>query len=223
MLTPAYIFSNDFTAFASYFEEKPHTVRSFCKGEYLWAPGEPYEKLHYIRSGIAQNLLEHESGRRKIISFHGRGTIFPGYHRKRYKIERSLLTVALSAVDVLEFTSEQFTAMFRENAALQMQVIDWFSSYANLLLYEAAHQEYNNTFVKLCNLLYLLLISENGRESGLGDITQDALAEILGVSLVNLTRSLTRLRQEGVIRTSRRQIEVLKPDILMRYCSYETF
>lgn len=223
MLTPSYIFSNDFAAFSSYFEEKPHIVRSFRKGEYLWSPGEPFGRIHYIRSGIAQNLLEHESGRRKIISFHGRGTIFPGHHQKRYKIEQSLLTVALSPVEALEFTSGQFTAMFRENPCLQMQVIDWFSSYANLLLYEAAHQEYNSTFVKLCNLLYLLLISENGRESGLGDITQDTLAEILGVSLVNLTRSLTRLRREGIIRTSRRRIEVLKPDALMQYCSYETF
>ena len=223
MLTPAYIFSDDFAVFAPYFKGQPHIAKEYRKGEYLWAPDEPYQRIHYICSGIAESLLEHESGRRKIISFHGKGTVFPGYHRKRYKIEKSMLTIALSDMEVLEFTVEQFTRMFQENPGLQRQVIDWFSSYSNLLLFEAAHQDYNNTFVKLCNLLYLLLVSDNGRESGLGCITQDTLSEILGVSLVNLTRGLARLRDEKIIETSRRQITVLNVESLMRYCSCETF
>lgn len=222
MLTPVYIFSDDFAHLEAYFLSRPHIRREYRKGDYLWEPGEPYQRIHYICSGIAKNLLEHENGRGKIISFHGKGTVFPGYHRKRYKLENSLLTIAMSDMDVLEFSAEQFTAMFRENAGLQMQVIDWFSSYCNLLLFEAAHQEYNSTFVKLCNLLYLLLVSDNGRQNMPDDITQDTLSDILGVSLVNLTRSLTRLRKEGIIETGRKQISILDPAALMRYCSFET-
>ena len=148
--------------------------------------------------------------------------MFPGYHRMQYKIEKSLLTVAMSDVEALEFTSEQFGNMFNENPKLRMQVIDWFSSYTNLLLYETAHQEYNSSFVKLCNLLYLLLVSNNGKQNDLGSISQNTLADILGISLVNLTRGLTRLRSEGVIKTSRQKIVVLNPDMLKYYCSYET-
>ena len=221
-LTPNYIFSGDFREMEPYFLSRPHQKCSFQRGDYLWKPGEPFGKIHYILSGTIQNSLEHDSGKRKIVSFHGPGTVFPGYHQTHYKIENSLVSLALFDTEVLEFTQEQFSAMFHENANLQNLVIDWYASYANLLLFEAAHQDYNSAFVKLCNLLYLLLVSENGRQNYLGDITQDTLAEILGVSLVNLTRGLTRLRSEHIIETGRKQISVLDAEALKRYCSYET-
>ena len=223
MLTPAYIFTNDFNNLEHFFQEQTHIKKSFKKGDYLWSIGEPFDKIHYIYSGIAQNLLEHESGKRKIISFHGQGTVFPGFHTTHFKIEDSLLTIALSDMEVLEFTQAQFQIMFSKNQDLQMQVIDWFSRYSNLLLFEAAHQDYNSMFVKLCNLLYLLLISENGKNSGLTEITQDTLADILGVSLVNLTRGITRLRNDGIISTSRKCIEILDADALAKYCTGEAF
>lgn len=221
ILTPTYIFSGDFAAFEEYFLSCPHRKRSFLRGDYLWEPGEPFEKIHYILSGTIQNSLEHDSGKRKIISFHGAGTVFPGYHQKHYKIENSLVSIALFDTEVIEFTQEQFYQMFHEDGRLQDQVIDWYSSYSNLLLFEAAHQDYNNTFVKLCNLLYLLLVSENGRKNYLGDISQDTLAEILGVSLVNLTRGLTQLRNEHIIETGRKKISVVNAEALKKYCSYE--
>lgn len=222
LLTPAYIFSGDFSGFEEYFLSQPHLNRSFQRGDYLWKPDEPFGKIHYIREGIIQNFLEHDSGRKKIISFHGSGTVFPGYHRKNYKIENSLVSVALFDTEVLEFTKEQFSRMFHSNPKLQDRVIDWYSSYSNLLLFEAAHQDYNSSLVKLCNLLYLLLVSENGRKNDLGEITQDTLADILGISLVNLTRGLTQLRKEQVIATGRKQITVLDAEALIKHCSYET-
>ncbi|MGI6011466.1 MAG: Crp/Fnr family transcriptional regulator [Ruminococcus sp.] len=222
LLTPTYIFSDDFTEFETYFLSHPHRKRFFCRGDYLWKPDEPFGKIHYILSGTIQNSLEHDSGKRKIISFHGKGTLFPGYHQKHYKIEKSLVSVALFDTEVIEFTQEQFYGMFHDNHKLQDQVIDWYSFYSNLLLFEAAHQDYNSTFVKLCNLLYLILVSENGRQNYLGDLTQDTLAEILGVSLVNLTRALTQLRNEGIITTGRKRILVLDENALKAYCSYET-
>lgn len=45
---------------------------------------------------------KHENGRRKIISFHGPGTLFPGYHTNDFRIEQALTTAALSKIEVLE-------------------------------------------------------------------------------------------------------------------------
>ena len=45
--------------------------------------------------------------------------------------------------------------MFYENRELSVRMLNWYAAYINLLLYESAHQEYNSTFIKLCNLLYL--------------------------------------------------------------------
>lgn len=221
MLTPSYFFTNDFKQFYEYFLSQPHKKKSFKKGDYLWEPNKPFEKIHYIISGIAQNYVEHENGHRKILSFHGCGTVFPGYHEQDYKIESALITVALCDIEVLEFTKAEFRSMFQHNPQLSAQVIDWFSKDVNLLIYETAHQEYNSSFIKLCNLLYLL-VNETGEQNHLNCITQDDIADILGTSRVNLTRGLARLRNENIIITKRKQIEVIDPSALEKYCSLET-
>lgn len=222
MLTPRYFFTDDFSHLHDYFLTQPHSKRSFQKGEYLWEPGRPFEAIHYIVSGLAQNYVEHENGHRKILSFHGSGTVFPGYHQNDYRIERAIITRAIGAVEVLEFTKDQFRLMFEANAMLSAAVVEWFSMYVNLLLYDSAHQEYNSSFIKLCNLLYLLYSREAKNSCGIGDLTQDDLSAILGVSRVNLTRGLTLLRNEGIIVTHRKCIEVVDQAGLAAYCSLET-
>ena len=219
MLTPRYLFTGDFAVFEPYFRTQLHQVRTFRKGDYLWAPGEPFRELHYIVSGVAQTSTAHETGRRKITSFHGSGTVFPGYHLQDFRIESAIATVALTDMQTLAFTKTQFGRMFEENAPLAAQVVEWYAMYVNLLLYETAHQEYNSTFLKLCNLLYLLAAHQPGTVLGM---TQDDLADLLGVSRVQLTRALSALRGQGIIRTYRGRVEITDLSALAQHCSLET-
>ena len=128
-------------------------------------------------------------------------------------------TVALTDMQALAFTKAQFRRMFEENAQLNAQVVEWYSMYVNLLLYETAHQEYNSTFLKLCNLLPA---RQPGPCGGVIDMTQDDLADILGVSRVQLTRALAVLRERDILRTHRGHIEITDRTALAAYCSLET-
>lgn len=222
MLTPRCFFSEDFRSFQDYFFSQPHRRRTFARGDYLWRPERPFKSVHYILSGVSQNYVEHENGRRKIISFHGPGTLFPGYHRQDYKIERSLITRALSPMEVLEFSKEEFRLMFAHNGDLSAAVVEWYAMYVNLLLYDTAHQEYNSSFLKLCNLLYLLADSPVGGRQGVLNLTQDDLADLLGISRANLTRGLAQLRRQGILRTRRGLVELLDLPALAQCCSEET-
>lgn len=223
MLTPRYFYTDDFSQFHSYFLSQPHVRKAFHKGEYLWELGRPYEKIHYIVSGAEMHYADHESGRRKIISFHGAGTVFPGYRQNDYKIELSLTTAALSDMEVLEFTKQQFRAMFEANAALAEAVVDWYSSYVNLFLFETVHQEYNPSLIKICNLLYLLTVSQSFRSGPVLGMTQDELAELLGLSRVQITRGLSELRSRNIISTGRGKIEVLDLPGLEELCTNEAY
>ena len=221
MLIPRYFFSGEFAAFYQYFLAQPHTKKRFRKGDYLWLPGQPHNTFHYIVSGLAMNYADHENGSRKIISFHGAGTVFPGYHSCNFKIELSLATQALSDMLVLEFTKEQFGQMFKTNAKLSQQIINWYAMYVNRLLFEIVHQEYNSSFVKICNLLYLFTV--NGSPSGASlAITQSALGELLGLSRVQVTRGLAQLRSKNIIATGRGKITVTNLPALADLCSTET-
>lgn len=222
MLTPRYYFVGDFRAFQDYFLSCPHEEKVFQKGDFPWPLGAPYEKLHFILSGAEMHYSVHESGHRKIISFHGPGTVFPGYRQNDYRIELSLVTEALSDMRVLEFTLPQFSAMFEENAGLRRQVVNWYSMYINRFLYETIHQEFNPTCIKLCNLLYLLLMNRPAASGPAIGMTQEELADILGMSRVQVSRELSALRKQGILSTGRGGLTVTSPLKLARLCTSET-
>lgn len=221
-LTPHYVFAGGFEDLDGWLHAHPHRPASFRKGEYLWRPGEPYHKVFYITEGFAETFMEHESGKRRILSFHAAGTVYPMFHYQHYKLEEGLLCRAMTHVRALEFSQEQFGAMFDESEELRRHVIDWFSSATNLLLYELGHQDQNDSYVKLCNLLYLLSTGGAPDSARMAPLTQEDLADILGISLNNVTRNLARLREAGIIQTGRREVRVIDSRALAALCSGET-
>lgn len=222
MLKPRYYFADDFRTFYDYFLCQPHTERIFQKGDYLWKPGQPYDRIQYYISGTSVHFSEHESGRRKIISFHGPGTLFPGYRTTDFRIEQALTTVALSKITVLEFTVSQFKAMFEKNVELAESVVNWYSKYVNRFLFETIHQEFNSSQIKLCNLLYLLTINQPSNSGLIIEMTQEDIADILGMSRVQITRELTELRNLGILATARGKLVVTDFPALASYCTQET-
>ena len=222
MLVPRYYFADDFCAFYQYFLSQPHTERIFQKGDYLWKPEQPYDRIQYYVSGASVHFSDHESGHRKIISFHGPGTIFPGYHTTDFRIELSLSTTALSNIKVLEFTIPQFKAMFESNAALAENVVNWYSKYVNRFLFETIHQEFNSSQVKLCNLLYLLTMNQPANSGLTIEMTQENIADLLGMSRVQITREVTDLRSKGILATARGRLTVTDIRALASLCTEET-
>lgn len=222
MLVPRYYFADDFCAFYQYFLSQPHTERTFQKGDYLWKPGQPYDRIQYYVSGASVHFSDHESRHRKIISFHGPGTILPGYHTTDFRIELSLSTVALSNMKVLEFTIPQFKAMFESNAALAENIVNWYSKYVNRFLFETIHQEFNSSQVKLCNLLYLLTMNQPANSGLTIEMTQENIADLLGMSRVQITRELTDLRSQGILATARGRLTVTDIRALASLCTEET-
>lgn len=222
MLMPRYYFAHDFSSFYSYFLSQPHIRKTFRKGEYLWKPGQPYDRIQYYISGMSVHFSDHESGRRKIISFHGPGTILPGYHTDDFHIELSLTTAALSDVTVLEFTIPQFKKMFETNTALAESVVRWYSKYVNRFLFEIIHQDFNPSRVKLCNLLYLLTSSQPAGSGLTIAMTQENMADILGMSRVQITRELSALRRQGILSTSRGKLTITNLSALEALCTSET-
>jgi len=220
MLTPRYFFGDDYSAYHNYFRRQPNDVVNFQKGDFLWELGEPFGNIYYLEDGISQMYVVHEDGRKKIISFHGAGTVVPGYHQTDFKIEQSIILIALTDITALKFSKKVFSTMFQENKELAAQVIEWYAMNINLLIYESAHQEYNNSLIKLCNFLHLF--SKNSPNGCRIDLTQDEISDILALNRVGVTNNLGILRSKGIIATHRKWIEVIDCDALKYYCSRET-
>lgn len=139
-----------------------------------------------------------------------------------FKIEKSITTKALSEMSTFEFRREDMHQMFLENSRLISIAFETYAKLINLLIYETAHQEYNNSFIKLCNLLYLLSQNSPGGLSKQIELSQEDIAEILTINRVNAARILSRLRDEGIIISHRKWIELVDISALKKYCSNET-
>lgn len=222
MLIPRYVFAENYAEFYDYFLTQPHRKRIFQKGDMLWGLGETIMYVYYIKSGIAKTFVEHENGYHKIMHFHSNGSVFPGCQNTAFKIENSIGTQAITTVESLEFTREEFYRMQQENKALGAAVLENYAMYINLLIYETAHQDYNNAFLKLCNLLYLFSMHSANGDNCRIELTQQDIADILTISLVNVANNLARLRREGIIVSHRKWIEIVDFPRLMSYCSNET-
>lgn len=222
MLTPRYFYTDDFSQFHSYFCHSPMCGRLFKRASTFGSRAALMKNtLHRFRGGNALCRPRKRAPENYQLSW--RRYCFPGYRQNDYKIELSLTTAALSDMEVLEFTKRQFRTMFETNAALAETVVDWYSSYVNLFLFETVHQEYNPSLIKICNLLYLLTVSQSFRSGPVLGMTQDELAELLGLSRVQITRGLSELRSRKIISTGRGKIEVLDLSGLAELCTNEAY
>lgn len=75
MLTPRFHFAGEFSSFEAFFRSQPHTERVYGKGDLLWKPGQPYDRVNYYVSGASVCYALHETGRRSAgsLAFRGRG------------------------------------------------------------------------------------------------------------------------------------------------------
>lgn len=222
MLIPKYYFSEDYAQLQDYLMNCPHTKLHLQKGAYLWKPGELIKNVYYIQSGVAQAHVIHADGHQKILSFHSKGTVYPGCHQSNFKIEQAIVCTAITDMDVLCFSQEMFHNMYLENHSLSECTLEWYASYINLLIYESAHQEYNNSFIKLCNLLYLLYHCSVSPEPHKIYLTQENLSEILTINRVSVAKCLSKLSKNKVITPHKKWIEIIDIETLCNYCTEES-
>ena len=116
----------------------------------------------------------------------------------------------------------QFKTMFVKNTALAESGVNCYSMYVNRFLFETSHQKFNPSQVKLCNLLYLLTMNQHSNSGLVIEMTQEDLADILGMSRVQITRELTDLRSRGIVSTTRGRLIVADLSALASLCTDET-
>ena len=222
MLIPRYYFTGDYESLYDYLLTQPYQERTVKKVEYLWKPDDFIHHVYYIKSGICVTSALHEDGHQKILYFHSKGSITPGFHNTQFKIEKALTTKAISDMLVLEFSQRDMYQMFLSNQKLSAVAFETYAKLINLLIYETAHQEYNNAFLKLCNMLYLFAQNSPDGFSNQIELSQENIADILTLNRVNVAKCLARLRDEGIIISHRKWIEITDFSKLECYCSQET-
>ena len=92
----------------------------------------------------------------------------------------------------------------------------WISSYSDCLLAQVFQTAACNATHTIVQRTARWLLAASSRTEDEFHLTQDQLAEMLGVGRTYVTRTLRRLREDGVIRTRRGRIKILDESALRR-------
>jgi len=86
-------------------------------------------------------------------------------------------------------------------------------------VYALINRSYENTVVRICDLLYMYCSESQNTGSNTLHISQIILRGIIGASHAQIERALRYLREKGIISTSKTEIIVLSTDLLLEECS----
>lgn len=177
--------------------------------------------LYYVDKGIFKLSMDHIDGESKTICFHGEGAICP-YSLSRPKDGKFYVDVdffkisALTEIEAIKISPENFYQFLKNNSELSIRMLDYVIKHSNLFMREAVTLSYDSAFVKTCNIVYLY--SNYLNKQGI-NLTQGEIGEMIGETRLEVARSLKKLREEQIVKTSRNHIEVTDLGALELNCN----
>lgn len=193
-------------------------------GAELIFEGGSAEHPRFVLSGWAACQRVLQDGRRQIFRFILPGDVFG--LAKGPAVVAHWSVVALTSMELVQGEAAVAQARAGEapgiaRALARAQTID-----DQLLLDHMVRLGQQTAYERVAH--FLLELQRRLRVAGLGDaqrfplpLTQEILADALGLSIVHVNRTLQQLRRDGLIELRSGVAILLKPDDLARLCEYD--
>lgn len=218
MLIPQYFLEDYFSEFSDIVEKHSSCRKFIPKGTILHEAQEKDKTSYYIEDGIATLKMLNESGRENILFFLCKGSIYPiNTIPTELSMDGYLYLIATTDLQVLTFPALTIKNMMNESTDFSNAIIKHYVQYTNILLSKILLNSYNDSKKCICSFLYLynFYYGNNYRLN----LNQEQIGQILGLSRIQVARTLNILRQEKVIETKRNNIVILNNKTLLEYCS----
>ena len=168
------------------------TILHFAPGEYIKRAGDDFDRFCILRKGSCKLVYESENTS-LIIDLYHEGDFFGEMEAIGMQTtDRSL--IALTDCDVLCFTKEQFRHMWSTCSDMSMYI---FTVHCERLM-RSGNDKIDSECMFLREKVFRL-IQQNLNEQNYFLYTKDILAEMAGVSMRSLNRSLSELKQLRLI------------------------
>lgn len=184
---------------------------------------EPYERIFALKQGWAFRYKLLPDGRRQILNFLLPGDLI-GVRASVFRVADESVD-ALTDVTVASFPAARIADLFRQQLRLGMAVF-WSSAREHAMLAEhVASIGRRTAYERLAHLFMELLVRLQA--VGLADdrsyqlpLTQELLADALGLSIVHVNRTLRRLRTDSLLAIDGGQIVITDIDGMSEAASF---
>ena len=184
-----------------------------ARGETLHRPGEPVQRVYFPEGALIGLISPTPAGdavQTAMVGWDGALGVFEACGTRR----SAFLAEVMVAGSAWLIGADDYRALYAASELLRTAV----HKYVEILLAEARQ------FVA-CNALHgvearlsrsVLEASERSRDGRTLPLTQESLAQMLGVQRTTVTAAVAQLQTAGALRSSRGVVTVLDPDALER-------
>lgn len=192
-------------------EESPTSIKA---GTVLWEMGAPANEFCTLRSGWAYSYRHLENGDRQILEVFLPGDIIG---LREFAFSQRLENVRMISDGVIcHFPHKRMLEVFRESLSLTSVMFAIASRQQALLterLVNLARRSARKKMAHFLHEMYLRLRQTNDDISGQFrlPLSQEQLADILGLSPVHVSRTFTALSEDGLVFRDRHHVTI--PDL----------
>lgn len=201
-------------------ERSPVDTRA---GQLLWQESESAEEFCTLRSGWAFSFRHLEDGSRQILELYLPGDIIG---LREFAFSQRLAGVMMIDDGVIcRFPHQHLLDLFQRSATLTTILFAVSSCHQALLTERLVNLARRSAFQKVCHLLFETYTRlERTGEGGDGrfrlPLSQEQLADALGLSAVHVSRTFTLLNERGLVFRNRHWVEIPDLQDLSKACDF---
>ncbi|MCD8053911.1 MAG: Crp/Fnr family transcriptional regulator [Lachnospiraceae bacterium] len=224
MQIPTFYYQQIYNPFREIFHDNRDGEKHLDKGELVQTLSNNHQTIyHYIRRGSVSLSITTEEGYRKMLLLCGENMIFPIYrdgadyktnHTIEFQVRENL------TADILY--ESHLRQLLLAHPDFLMRTLNVALDVLDLYTYDAANSSYNDSFVSVCNLLYLLWkqMPETGSPKKL-PVSHSDISYATGYSRPQVSKQINRLSRENIVATGYNSLTILDARRLAEYCSYD--
>ncbi|MFE8702189.1 Crp/Fnr family transcriptional regulator [Cytobacillus sp. FJAT-54145] len=193
--------------------------RDYKKGSHVFMQDEPIENVYFIHHGKIKVYKSDINGKEQIVAILKQGEMFPhvGFFRKGgYPAYSEVIeNASLVAVPIL-----QFEKVLLENPELCIKVFKVLGEKIVDLQERLEAQVLNNTYEQIIKLLIRLarlhgIELSDGQLLLRGEFTNKDLANMIGTTRETVSRTLTKMKKDGLIEVDGSGDMTFNPEVLL--------
>lgn len=191
------------------FENMP-MVRVYDRDKLIYIQGERPECFYYLKHGRVRIYISSKDGEEKTISIVTNGAVL-GQAAFFDGQARMSCAAAVEKSELVTVNRGLLTDIIRKSPECALELLRLQADTIRVLSQELDSMAFGSADSRLASILYEM--SQQSREINL---THEELASLAGVSRVTVSRIISRLNAEGIIKSGYRKIKISDTEALRR-------
>jgi CRP/FNR family cyclic AMP-dependent transcriptional regulator len=180
-------------------------LKACPKGTILFMPEDPSEKVYILRQGRVDVYQLNPSGKRLVTRRISSGSVFGMMGLLGQTIQGNFAETTEDST-VCSLTREDVLALLKQRPDIALRILEVIGSRLRLLEERLVETVYSPVRVRLAHFL----LTNADKVSGvLTNVTQEEIGDMIGAVRQTVTETLGRMRNQGLILTRQKQIQII--------------